>query len=386
MHRLLPLLRRYAGDALVLLLAAAAQIEVWAGDRESSRAALAVFALGWTLPLLARRRLPLAAPVAAAVAVAAAGAILDYDLIEGLWTPAFVAFLVSPWLLAASNELRRALVGEAVVIAGIAVLAAAVAPIAADFLFVVFLSAAAFTAGAALNTRTRRTTELAERGEVLERIREEEARQAVSEERTRIARELHDVIAHSVSVMTVQAAAARMLLDDSPERALAPVTAVEETGREALAELRRLLGILRRAFPEGEDSADVARAPQPGMANLDTLLAQVRAAGCTVDLEVEGTPVGLAPGLDLAAFRIVQQSLAGVAPTQGSPPVVVRVRHSPGALELQVDGGAGPDDENGGQGLVGMRERVGIYGGTITSGSLPDGRYRVTARLPLETA
>jgi len=211
---------------------------------------------------------------------------------------------------------------------------------------------------------------------------EERERAAVAEERRRIARDLHDVVAHSVSVMTVQAGAARLLLDEEPKRAREPLLAVEETGRQALGEMRRLLGILRRA--EGK----AALAPQPGLARLDDLVAQARAGGLPVELTVEGERAALPPGVDLAAYRIVQEALTNARKHGGPARAHVALRYGREALELEVtnDGGASANDGSGGHGLVGMRERVALYGGELEAGPRASGGYAVRARLPVEAA
>jgi signal transduction histidine kinase len=201
------------------------------------------------------------------------------------------------------------------------------------------------------------------------------------EERRRIARELHDVIAHSITLMTVQAGAARLLLAEEPERAREPVLSVEETGRQALAELRRLLGMIRSG--DGEP----ALAPQPGLARLDDLMGQARRAGLPVDLAVAGEPRALPPGLDLTAYRIVQEALTNARRHAGPARASVLVRYGIESLELEVtdDGRTAPTrSDGGGHGLVGMRERVALYDGTLEAGRRPEGGYAVRVRLPVE--
>jgi signal transduction histidine kinase len=222
--------------------------------------------------------------------------------------------------------------------------------------------------------------ELRERARRAELEREERAAAAVVSERARIARELHDIVAHNVSVMVVQAEAAEEMLErEKADRARAPVRKIEETGRAALTDLRRLLGILR------DGDARPALSPQPGIANLELLLAQVREAGLPVALEVHGTPVPLSPGVDLSAYRIAQEALTNALKYAGPARARVLVRFAPGALELEVtdDGAGAADADGGGQGLVGMRERVALFGGELEAGPRSDGGYRVRARLPL---
>jgi signal transduction histidine kinase len=223
--------------------------------------------------------------------------------------------------------------------------------------------------------------ELRERASRAEREREERAAAATASERARIARELHDIVAHNVSLMVVQAEAADEMLErDKPERARTPIRTIEETGRAALTDMRRLLGLLR------ETDAQPALGPQPGIANLELLLVKMRDAGLPVGLEVEGEPKPLPPGVDLSAYRIVQEALTNALKHADGARARVLVRFTASALELEVvdDGavtnGAGAD---GGHGLVGMRERVALFGGELEAGPAVDGGYRVRARLPL---
>jgi signal transduction histidine kinase len=211
----------------------------------------------------------------------------------------------------------------------------------------------------------------------LQHDQEEAARQAVLEERRRIARELHDVVAHSVSVMTVQAGAVRRLLDPDQAREREALLAVERTGRDAMAEMRRMVGLLR-------DDGDAAPlTPQPGLDTLDALLGTIRDAGLDVDLRVEGTRRDLPPGLDLAAFRVVQEALTNALrharPTHAS----VLLRFAPDTLRIEVaNDGVNGGPIGRGHGSTGMRERVALYGGTVESGSR-DGGYLVAADLPI---
>jgi signal transduction histidine kinase len=217
------------------------------------------------------------------------------------------------------------------------------------------------------------------RAELAERERDVAAREAVVAERARIARELHDVVAHGVSVMVVQAQAGPRLLAD-PGRAGDAFRSIETTGKQALVELRRLLGVLRG----GDEVVPVA--PQPGLASLESLVDQVRRAGMRVALRVEGEPQPLPPGLDLSAYRIVQEALTNTLKHAGRAEAEVVVRYDPGGLELEiVDNGSGPSSNgNGaGHGLVGMRERVALYGGVLHTGSRNGHGYAVRARLPL---
>ena len=240
------------------------------------------------------------------------------------------------------------------------------------------------------NIRTRRAylAELQARAARLEREREEQAERAVVEERTRIARELHDVIAHNVSVMVVQASAGEELFDADPERARESLASVAATGRAALAELRRLLGVSRAE--EGERPA-ASYTPQPGIQYLDELVRQVRETGLAVELSVLGEPRELPEGVGLCGYRIVQEALTNTLKHAAASEAHVSVRYVSDALELQVlDDGRGAPATNGGagagHGLIGMRERVALFGGELSARSRPGHGYEVRARIPLESA
>ena len=213
----------------------------------------------------------------------------------------------------------------------------------------------------------------------LEAARAAAAERAVAEERQRIARELHDVVAHSVSVMTVQAGAVRRLLRPDQDRERLALETIEATGREALTEMRRLVGLLR------DQTSTPDFAPQPSMRAIDVLLGTVRESGLPVDLVVEGTPVELAPGIDLAAYRVIQEALTNALKYAGPARACVTVRWKRSELELEVanDGTSEPGGDGGGHGLVGLRERVSLVGGTIESGPREGGGFVVTAHLPL---
>jgi signal transduction histidine kinase len=212
---------------------------------------------------------------------------------------------------------------------------------------------------------------------------EEEARRAVSEEQARIARELHDVIAHSVSVIVVQAAAADDVFDERPDQARAALRSIERAGRDALAELRRLLGAVRPGLGAGPGD------PQPGLDRLDELAEPLRAGGLRVVVRREGAASPLPAGVELSAYRIVQEALTNTLRHARATRAEVTVRYGSDAVEVDVrdDGRGAPEDHGGGgHGLVGMRERVSLLGGTLEAGASPGGGYRVHARLPLEAA
>jgi signal transduction histidine kinase len=219
------------------------------------------------------------------------------------------------------------------------------------------------------------------RADMLEREQEMRAHEAVEEERARIARELHDLVAHNVSVMVVQAGVERHALGDDQASTRQTLASIEQAGRQALIEARRLLGVLRR----GDEHEELQ--PQPGVGQIDALLDQVRRAGLSVELEVEGEAAPLPAGLDLCAYRIVQESLTNALKHAGPAHAHVVMRYAPNALEIAVrDDGQGPSDVNGdtpGHGLIGMRERVALYDGRLETGPRADGGFEVRAHLPL---
>jgi signal transduction histidine kinase len=218
----------------------------------------------------------------------------------------------------------------------------------------------------------------AERSESRAVLLERERETVLREERARIARELHDVIAHSVSVIVVQAGAAGPLVEEDPEQARLALQSIRSTASDALGEMRRLLGILRAADDE------LSLTPQPSVAELEPLLAQARAAGLDVELLVEGKPRLLAPGIDLAAYRIVQEALTNTRKHARATRATVALRYAPSMLEIHVrdDGSASPVTTEAGHGLVGMRERVGLYHGALEVGGCDGGGFQVRAVLP----
>ena len=239
--------------------------------------------------------------------------------------------------------------------------------------------------GSAMRARRAQAEALESRAALLESERESKARLAVADERARIARELHDVVTHSVSLMVVQAGAARRVLETSPDQAKEALVTVESTGRQALVEMRRLLGVLRT-----EDDATGALEPQPGIDQLGTLLTGIRSAGLPVELVVEGEARPLPAGVDLSAYRIVQEALTNILKHAGPARAEVRLRYGSDALEVRVAddgrGGTGQPADAGkepGHGLVGMRERVALFGGELRAGPGQSGGYAVTARLPV---
>ena len=365
----------WAADTLLALALAvptssAAFADPGDGLREPAWLVVPLLALS-VLPLAARRYRPV--PVFAVTL----GAAVVLELLEGTFQAQ--ASIVALYTVAAHRGRRAATWAMVATVVGIGVmllngprweLIAGVALLA--------VYAAAWAVGDNMRTRRAHLRGLEERAERLERERLEHVRRATAEEQARIARELHDVIAHSVSVMVVQAAAAGDVFDSNPARAREALASIESTGRAALAELRRLLGIVR--------DADAAYAPQPGLAGLDELAEHVRAAGVEVDVRVEGASAPLAAGLDLAAYRIVQEALTNTLKHARATRATVTVRHRGAHVDLEVvdDGVAGGSGDGTGHGIIGMRERASLYGGELRAGPRREGGFAVLVTLPVE--
>lgn len=251
-----------------------------------------------------------------------------------------------------------------------------------DLALLIMLVAWLWTWGTLVRIRRDYIKGLQERASQLEREREARARIAVADERARITREIHDIVSHSLSVVVVMADGAASKVEAEPERAKSAMISVRDTGRSALADMRRMLGVLR----EGEPGS---RAPQPGMAQLDRLIEESRAAGLPVVVAVEGEPATLPAGLDLTVYRIVQEALTNARKHAGACATLAEVRfaYRPGAIEIRVrDDGIGPEPADltgGGHGLVGMRERAAAYGGSFQAEPRPGGGFEVLAVLPM---
>jgi signal transduction histidine kinase len=377
------LARRYWFDALVVIGIGVGIAGVIAGQDRSGGPtgpawfdALAIVAC--LSPLFFRRRYPFGAPVGVGVAV-----VLTTFVDPRLAPFAFVTFLAgcaAVFLMGLLRERSQAVAGLVLAV-GVNALVAYRDPkgnlgafIAASVVFCII-----WTIAFALGSKFREADEAKERAARAEREREERAKSAVTEERARIARELHDVVGHSVSVMTVQASAVRRLLRPDQQREREALMIVEQTGREALAEMRRMVGVLRR--PEEAP----ALAPQPSLEHLEGLVAQAREAGLPVELRIEGEPVQLPAGVDLTAYRLVQEGLTNAMKHAHAERTQVVVRYGDKDIEVSVtdDGQGRGDGTSGGHGLVGMRERVSVYGGELEAGPRPGGGYRLRARLPL---
>jgi signal transduction histidine kinase len=384
-------LRRIGGrrdELLAGALLAVGLAEIWGrtlvapgypGSRAVQTLALAMLGVA----VAARRRRPLAMLALTAVATT-----LQWAYARGHGQLPFETFLVvllMPFTVGAhAPRLRGGLA-----VGGVAALwvaqdvydaSAGVASVRTDGGFYALVGLA-WLAGCVVGVLGERTAELERLGAELRAEREERARAAVLEERTRIARELHDIVAHTISLMMVQVGGARQIMGAEPDTARDSLLAAETTGREALAELRRMLGVLRGA----EDPAQ--HAPQPGLGDVGALAAQMREAGLDVTVDVEGPARRLPSGIDLTAYRLVQEALTNTLKHAGPVTAHVRIRYGDDALELEVQdrGPAGGERANGGgHGLVGMRERVALYGGAMRAGAQPGGGYAVSVHLPLE--
>ncbi len=367
-------------DGAFVVLAVLAQVEIWVRSEAENQPLLVVLALVFTLAPLARRRLPFAAPMASLVAVGAMTFVAEEYVASAATSVVGLALVAG--VLSAYNEPRLAAAGLALAW-GVVGLVAAQDPQEnlVGSLVAGLVATACWLVGLGWYRRSAYAAALRERAERAERERETAARVAVAEERARIARELHDVVAHSVSVMVLQTGAVRRLLRDDQPREREALDAVERTGREALVEMRRLLGVLRAPDEQAE------LAPQPGLSELPALVARTEAAGLAVALHVEGEPGPLPVGVDLSAYRIVQEALTNTLKHAGPAHAEVAIRYRPDAVEIEVrDDGRGPATTNGdGHGLVGMRERATLYGGELSAGARDGGGFVVLARLPLPT-
>jgi signal transduction histidine kinase len=375
--------RRYAFDALVVAVAVEGALEValrqGASDAPETSVWLAAPAIALVaLPLLARRRFPFAAP--AGVWLLAAGfSFLDGRLIV-FTASASIAGLAAAFLLGNLRDGSQAQLGLGVTVVGAAlVMYNNPDHSAADLVFTPILFGIGWLAGFALRERAEQAEAAEERALRAEREREAAARIAVAEERARIARELHDIVAHSVSVMVLQVGAVRHKLPKALDEDRDALQGVEQAGRTALSEMRRLLGAMR------DDGDGVDLAPQPGLDRLDALVEEVGRAGLPVRLHVDGDPFPLPRALDLSAYRIVQEGLTNSLKHARARHADVTVRYGSDELRIEVrDDGAGAERSDGlGHGLVGIRERVKIYGGEMTAGTAPEGGFVLSTRLPL---
>lgn len=333
-----------------------------------------LLALATALPVAARRRYPLAAFWLVILASE------EYHGVAGFGaTFTFAACVIVAYSVVMYSPHRVAAVAS--VLAGAALIAGGhrddlprTRP-GLIFLFLLIPMALAANAAHSLQQRIR----------AVEAQRESETRLAAQRERARLARELHDVVTHNVSVMLVQAGAARTVLTAAPEKAHQALLAIESGGRAAMSELRHVMDLLSK---DGDPSAPEELTPPPGLGRLPVLAARVRAAGMPVEVTATGTPGQLPAGVDLAAYRVVQEALTNAMKHATGAQVAVRVEHGVDALCVQVSDAGGPPSASArtgnGRGLIGLRERLAIYDGTLDAGPLPGGGYQVRAVIPLD--
>ena len=383
MGRIRHLGREYWFDALTALLAVVAILEVALGGGSGNAPRTtrwfeipAIVVL--VLPVFARRRFPFAGP-AVFWLLAAGISIVDGRLIpfaESL----FVLGMADAFLLGKLGDVRQAGIGLVVVVGGTVTIVYNIPNRSAgQFIFIPLVFAVSWLAGFAVRERAEQVEAAEERAVQAEREREAGARIAVAEERARIARELHDIVAHAVSVMVLQVGAVRHNLPEGVAEDRNALRSVEQAGRTALAEMRRLLAAMRT------DGEEAELAPQPGLDRLDLLVAEIGRAGLPVHLHVDGDPFPLPRAVDLSAYRIVQEGLTNALKHARASQADVTVHYLPDELELQVrDNGQGGSTSDGlGHGLVGIRERVKIYGGEMSAGTSIGGGFLLSTRLPV---
>jgi signal transduction histidine kinase len=364
----------FADAALALVLFAAGQAETWlsfgTGLGHGSDAVTAALGAVMTLPLAFRRRYPVVVALLVSIPTPLVGLFTGLHL---LFFGGLLPLLVVTYTLAARAVPPRSLALPLAMLVAVELEVPEFRKIG-EIVFDWLWFAVTIGIGLVVRSRSLHATRSESRAERLETEREAVLR----EERARIARELHDVIAHSVSVIVVQAGAAEQIVEEDPEQARLALHAIRATASDALGEMRRLLGILRAAGDE------LSLAPQPSVAELEPLLAQARAGGLAVELRVEGTPRLLAPGIDLAAYRIVQEALTNTRKHARASRATVALRYASAMLEIDIrdDGSEPASDSQDGHGLVGMRERVGLYNGALEVGRGDGGGFVVRAVLP----
>ena len=368
----------------VLVLAVSAQIQIWSAPPAydvGGRLLNAALAALYTVPLLFARRWPLTVLV-----VVLGAAAIDYTL-GGHGGQQWFALLIAAFAVGSYGT--PAAWGVGLVVLGAALLSVDVPRLQAgdpieDVLPGWFVLAGVWGLGAWLRQRRATMRELAEEADALVRDRDEATRAAVVYERARIARELHDLVAHAMAIIVLQAQAGGRVLDGDVEAARRAFTDIESTGREGLTELRRLLDILLVEVPP--EDVD----PRPGLEQVERLAQRVRDAGLPVELSVSGDPRPLPAGVDISAYRIVQEALTNTLKHAGRASASVGVSYRPGEVELSIrdDGAAGPGEpwrDTPGHGLIGMRERARLFGGSLDAGPSPTGGFQVRAVLPTGT-
>lgn len=350
------------GIALALLVLTALQ---FVSGAAADSFGVIVFGVLAVLPMVLRTRRPLTVTIAVLIGVAG-------QLVFGAPTPTFSSFIS---IILCAYSLAR-VASRAAIIVGLAAIMVAVigsAVITRDLVIFDFLYPVVYIGGAAAVGGMVRSWRRA-----VERQRVDEARLAVIEERASIARELHDVIAHGITLMVVQAEAAAEMLERTPDRAIAPIENIQRTGRQAIDEMRQVLSLLRAGESDDEPGA------RPGLAGIESLVALTREEGLHVSYEVKGTPRPISPGVELACYRIVQEAVTNVRKHSRASLLEVSVEYEPTAVRIEVVNDGGPAVGRmpaSGHGLVGMRERARLYGGTLDAGATAGG-FRVLATLP----
>lgn len=374
---------KYGDQLLAGGLAVLYVLEVqFSGEVVQHRASAAFVGVLMAASLSVRRTMPVLPLLVAIVVIQ-----LNHTVLPGLAEGgSFMLAVVIAIFSAGAHSAGRAVVVASVLVFLIIPLAALdprQPPGPGDWVFFVIYLGIPFLAGMFFRRRRARDLQLAERALIAERESEERAGRAVADERVRIARELHDVVAHAISVVVVQSRGGRRVLGPGSEQARSAFDTIEYAGEQALVEMRRLLAVLRAGEVD-----DAVLTPQPSLQRIETLVQSVIAAGLPVEVVHEGEPVELPPGVDLSAYRIVQEALTNAIKHAGPARACVILRYRPEELEIEVldDGdGSGPGGGSG-NGLDGIRERVGLYGGNIHTGRRPEGGYVVRASLPLVAA
>ena len=356
-----------------LLVAAEIEVALAVAENKAVAAAAAVVingALAW------RRRAPTAVAVVSTVAF---GVQTAAGVPQNAQVVVLLSLLVAMYSVGAYQPLRRAVAGLLLAITVPAAVLAAENTTPSDGVFAALVVAAPWLAGVLVHRQQSQATAAQTRARLAEAQAAMQAQEAVDAERARIARELHDVVTHNLSAVVVQAAAAEALLAVDPERARVPVQAIQSTGRHALQDMAGLLGLLRADTP-GEQLG-----PQPSLDDIEDLVAQARRAGQDVDLRIEGAPRDLPSGVGLSAYRVVQEALTNARKHAAGATAVVVVSHTREAVRLVVrdNGGGHAGPAGSGHGLVGMRERVTLYGGTLDAGPCDQG-WQVSACFPVE--
>ena len=363
---------------LAAVVTAMGAVEVAVGQIQKPLWATVPSVLLFGAPLLWRRRFPWTA------------LLVSYGTMFGLYLAgadqynylaSVASALIIMFTFAGAVELGQAMAG---LVVASALLTVSALQGVAGVIWGVGLVVGAWAAGRALRARRLLIEELDRTSTALRESRDAHARDAVVAERTRIARELHDVIAHSVGVMVVQAGAAEQMIPLAPDRATTAVRSVQECGRQALTDLRRLLGVLR---PDGEDAGELA--PQPGLDDIPELVARLGSAGLTVQLNRSGAARPLAPTVDAAAYRIVQEGLTNVLKHAAASGASLDLRYDEDGVDIEIRNGAGEATvqrrvDGAGHGLIGMRERALMCGGSFAAGPQDDGGFAVRVRLPAE--